>query len=64
MSRPVADTCATFVQLTSDLCSYMFDIIYITWFVHVTTALVSTKFWYLYLSVSSGAPESVATPKY
>lgn len=30
----------------------MFDLIYITWFVHVTTALVSTKFWYLFWIVS------------
>ncbi|GAA5835727.1 hypothetical protein JCM3766R1_005833 [Sporobolomyces carnicolor] len=30
------------------LIQYMFDLIYITWFVHVTTALVSTKFWYLF----------------
>ncbi|GAA6008993.1 hypothetical protein JCM11491_005705 [Sporobolomyces phaffii] len=29
------------------LVQYMFDLIYITWFVHVTTALVSAKFWYL-----------------
>ncbi|GAA5952319.1 hypothetical protein JCM3765_001941 [Sporobolomyces pararoseus] len=30
------------------LIQYMFDLIYITWFVHLTTALVSTKFWYLF----------------
>ncbi|GAA5887068.1 hypothetical protein JCM16303_007123 [Sporobolomyces ruberrimus] len=30
------------------LIQYMFDLIYITWFVHVTTALVSTKFWYAF----------------
>lgn len=30
----------------------MFDVLYVTWFVHVTTALVWAKFWYLYLSVS------------
>lgn len=29
----------------------MFDIIYVTWFVHVLTALISDKFWWLYLSV-------------
>lgn len=28
---------------------YMFDVIYVTWFVHVMTALVWTRFWYLYL---------------
>lgn len=25
--------------------------LYVTWFVHVTTALISTKFWWLYLAV-------------
>ncbi|KAG0661422.1 hypothetical protein C6P46_004019 [Rhodotorula mucilaginosa] len=30
------------------LVSYMFDVLYVTWFVHVATALVSAKFWYLY----------------
>ncbi|GAA5938992.1 uncharacterized protein JCM15063_004388 [Sporobolomyces koalae] len=30
------------------LVQYMFDLVYITWFVHVTTALVSAKFWYLF----------------
>lgn len=29
----------------------MFDIIYVTWFVHITTALFSSKFWYFYLVV-------------
>ncbi|KAK4049498.1 hypothetical protein OIO90_005449 [Microbotryomycetes sp. JL221] len=33
------------------LTAYIFDIIYVTWFVHVTTALISTKFWYLYLAI-------------
>lgn len=37
---------------------YMFDLIYITWFVHVTTALVSTKFWYAFWIVSSLFPPS------
>jgi hypothetical protein len=32
--------------------SYMFDIIYITWFVHITTAVISGKFWYTYIVVS------------
>lgn len=26
----------------------MFDILYVTWFIHLTTALISAKFWYLY----------------
>ncbi|GAA5901041.1 Snd2p [Sporobolomyces salmoneus] len=30
------------------LIQYMFDLIYITWFVHVATALVWAKFWYLF----------------
>ncbi|KAK4046271.1 hypothetical protein OIV83_006194 [Microbotryomycetes sp. JL201] len=33
------------------LTAYIFDVIYVTWFVHVMTALVSTKFWYLYLII-------------
>ncbi|UZJ57360.1 hypothetical protein CBS101457_006680 [Exobasidium rhododendri] len=33
------------------LTSYMFDVIYVTWFVHLTTALISAKFWYTYLSI-------------
>jgi len=35
----------------SGLTSYMFDVIYVTWFVHVGAALLTTKFWYLYLSI-------------
>ncbi|GAA6020972.1 hypothetical protein JCM8202_003795 [Rhodotorula sphaerocarpa] len=30
------------------LVSYMFDVLYVTWFIHITTALISAKFWYLY----------------
>lgn len=30
----------------------MFDIIYVTWFVHITTAFISSKFWLVYLVVS------------
>ncbi|KAM0752834.1 DUF788-domain-containing protein [Meredithblackwellia eburnea MCA 4105] len=33
------------------LTSYIFDIIYVTWFVHVTTAVIWAKFWYLYLVI-------------
>ena len=33
------------------LTAYMFDIIYVTWFTHVTTALISNKFWYTYLAI-------------
>ena len=29
----------------------MFDIVYVTWIVHVLAALVTAKAWYLYLSV-------------
>lgn len=31
--------------------SYFFDIIYVTWFVHVATAVVSSKFWWIYLVI-------------
>lgn len=31
----------------------MFDIIYVTWFVDITTAFISSKFWYTYLVVSA-----------
>ncbi|GAA5917062.1 hypothetical protein JCM6882_001918 [Rhodosporidiobolus microsporus] len=30
------------------LTTYMFDVIYVTWFVHVTAALVSARFWLVY----------------
>ncbi|KAI8098655.1 uncharacterized protein BX664DRAFT_319280 [Halteromyces radiatus] len=33
------------------LTAYMFDIIYITWFVHISTAFISNKFWYTYLVI-------------
>lgn len=33
------------------LTAYMFDIVYITWFVHGTTALFSRYFWWTYLVV-------------
>ena len=33
------------------LISYMQDICYVTWFVHLGAALVSPKFWYLYLVI-------------
>lgn len=33
------------------LTAYMFDIVYITWFVHGSTALVSRYFWWTYLVV-------------
>lgn len=39
--------------------SYMFDTLYITWFIHVATALISVKFWYLYWIVGPAQP----TPK-
>ncbi|KAI7897518.1 uncharacterized protein BX663DRAFT_527944 [Cokeromyces recurvatus] len=33
------------------LTAYMFDIIYVTWFVHMTTAFISNKFWFAYLVI-------------
>ncbi|WFD20781.1 hypothetical protein MCAP1_003035 [Malassezia caprae] len=33
------------------LTAYMFDIVYITWFVHGSTALVSRYFWWTYLVI-------------
>lgn len=43
---------------------YTFDVIYVTWFVHTTTALVSAKFWWLYLSVRySFLPSSLSPAK-
>ncbi|SCV72110.1 BQ2448_4804 [Microbotryum intermedium] len=33
------------------MAAYMFDIIYVTLFVHATTTLISRKFWALYLSI-------------
>jgi len=35
--------------------SYMFDVIYVTWFVHLSTALVSDLFWWLYLVIPAFA---------
>ncbi|KAI7893634.1 uncharacterized protein EV154DRAFT_600686 [Mucor mucedo] len=37
------------------LTAYMFDIIYVTWFVHITTAFISNKFWLAYLSIPAYA---------
>ncbi|KAI8883802.1 DUF788-domain-containing protein [Backusella circina FSU 941] len=37
------------------LTAYMFDIIYVTWFVHITTAFISNKFWYVYLVIPAYA---------
>ncbi|KAF7724527.1 hypothetical protein EC973_000904 [Apophysomyces ossiformis] len=37
------------------LTAYMFDIIYITWFTHITTAFISNKFWYTYLVIPAYA---------
>jgi hypothetical protein len=44
------------LTLPCTACSYMFDVLYVTWFVHVATALVSAKFWYLYWIVSRLSP--------
>lgn len=38
----------------SGLTAYMFDVVYITWFVHVTTALISRYFWWTYAVVRHG----------
>ncbi|KAI8388399.1 uncharacterized protein BYT42DRAFT_611451 [Radiomyces spectabilis] len=37
------------------LTAYMFDIIYVTWFVHLTTAFISNKFWFAYLVIPAYA---------
>ncbi|KAI8987107.1 hypothetical protein BDB01DRAFT_784570 [Pilobolus umbonatus] len=37
------------------LTAYMFDIIYVTWFVHITTAFISNKFWMVYLVIPAYA---------
>lgn len=37
------------------LTAYMFDIIYVTWFVHITTAFISNKFWMAYLVIPAYA---------
>ncbi|KAI9245255.1 hypothetical protein BY458DRAFT_466401 [Sporodiniella umbellata] len=37
------------------LTAYMFDIIYVTWFVHITTAFISNKFWMVYLVIPTYA---------
>ncbi|WFD35137.1 hypothetical protein MCUN1_001986 [Malassezia cuniculi] len=33
------------------LTAYMFDVIYVTWFVHVMTAVVSCHFWWVYIVI-------------
>ncbi|KAI8090446.1 hypothetical protein BDF21DRAFT_395910 [Thamnidium elegans] len=37
------------------LTAYMFDIIYVTWFVHIATAFISNKFWLVYLVIPAYA---------
>ncbi|KAI9227449.1 MAG: hypothetical protein DHS80DRAFT_31774 [Piptocephalis tieghemiana] len=37
------------------LTSYMFDVIYVTWFVHLGVALISDHFWWIYLVIPSYA---------
>ncbi|PWN47254.1 DUF788-domain-containing protein [Violaceomyces palustris] len=37
------------------LTAYMFDVIYVTWFVHITTALFSHYFWWIYLCIPAYA---------
>ncbi|KAI9484265.1 MAG: hypothetical protein EXX96DRAFT_561609 [Benjaminiella poitrasii] len=41
------------------LTAYMFDIIYVTWFVHITTAFISNKFWFVYLVIPGYAAYKV-----
>ncbi|CAO3665437.1 hypothetical protein G6F70_008635 [Rhizopus microsporus] len=41
------------------LTAYMFDIIYVTWFVHMTTAFISNKFWFTYLVIPAYAAYKV-----
>ncbi|POY70432.1 hypothetical protein BMF94_6500 [Rhodotorula taiwanensis] len=43
------------------LVSYVFDILYVTWFIHLTTALISAKFWYLYWVIPLYALYRLAT---
>ena len=50
------------LTLPCTACSYMFDVLYVTWFVHVATALVSAKFWYLYWVVSRLLPIAPTRP--
>ncbi|KAI8337854.1 hypothetical protein BD560DRAFT_412993 [Blakeslea trispora] len=57
---PVYASDGSLIQSGDDLNSegltaYMFDIIYVTWFVHITTAFISNKFWYAYLVIPSYA---------
>ncbi|KDN53062.1 DUF788-domain-containing protein [Tilletiaria anomala UBC 951] len=37
------------------LTAYMFDIIYVTWAVHVLSAAISSKFWWLYMAIPAYA---------
>ncbi|WFD41518.1 hypothetical protein MPSI1_000148 [Malassezia psittaci] len=46
----------------SGLTAYMFDIVYITWFVHIATALVSRRFWWTYAVVRRSPLSRSAQP--
>lgn len=48
----------------SGLTAYMFDIVYITWFVHVTTALFSRYFWWTYAVVREALTQIPAYATY
>jgi hypothetical protein len=40
------------VDLTGEgVVQYMFDILYVTWFTHLSSCLVSDYFWFVYLLV-------------
>lgn len=52
----VIDEFTTDEHLNSGPCSYMFDIVYVTWIVHLLAALITAKAWYLYLSVRPTIP--------
>ena len=42
--------------------SYMFDVIYITWFVHITTALLSRYFWWTFALVRGDEADPLRSP--
>ncbi|KAG0947809.1 hypothetical protein G6F57_002042 [Rhizopus arrhizus] len=57
---PTYNTNGTLINSGDDLnaeglTAYMFDIIYVTWFVHITTAFISNKFWLVYLVIPAYA---------
>ncbi|RKP15230.1 hypothetical protein BJ684DRAFT_7327, partial [Piptocephalis cylindrospora] len=43
------------------LTSYMFDVIYVTWFVHLGVALISDSFWWFYLAIPAFATYKIVS---